>query len=673
MIGHSAAQIQAPTGLRRSASLTLFTASVLALANLPQQELPLLWLLAFTLPGAALGFWARLAQAPWRRALLASLMQAGACYAALVWAGPMTRPAALACTILPPLAFSTARNHDSDPTLALFLGFCVMLVGCILDGIHVPLLLGYVVASFLTLHFTTLLEGHRASHVEKPPRITQATDIAATSLMLLSCLLLVFAIDRTLSLLPSPSMQKEQAAASAPAGQASPSREIGLDDQFLLDGASGTLGQLNSEELVRAAPLGRFEIPPDMYLRCGFFTKPTLGEWHVGKLALQTLPAGAIVFREPDPGSTKRRIAIERLAGAQQYVFLPQNFSSISGIEDLSVDMRRGWVRPNTPNDTIYEALYEVRRTTRSLQVDPNGRRLGLLDGLPGYDIAPLERLMDKWRVGFSPDQAMQAIAEGLAKHCLYEQREPTGPYAHALENFLFAPEDRHGYCMHFASAAALMLRLRGIPCRVAVGLHGGAPDGGEGGRIYGSKNAHAWVEVLARDEGYRIFDPTPPDLRGQGFLPIDQLNDSADPDAEEGDEFALPTLERIREIVTMPWFWAVSLAIAIVIALIPRRAREPLPIAATQATPELRRALQRVLRALARAGHTRPPRQTLEQFAERLAGQEQLPDEVASAFAAYQEVRFGGEPFGAQRIQRLRHGVRAAEQMRRDSADASR
>ena len=133
---------QVPKSLRRMASLTLVLATVLALANLPADNLPLPWLLAFTLPGAVLGSWSRLARAPWQRALLAVILQATACYAALETVGPMTRPAALACTILPPLAFATTRNHDGDPSLALFLGFCVMLVGVILGGIDLPLSMG---------------------------------------------------------------------------------------------------------------------------------------------------------------------------------------------------------------------------------------------------------------------------------------------------------------------------------------------------------------------------------------------------------------------------------------------------------------------------------------------------------------------------------------------------
>jgi len=125
-----------PAGLRRLTTLALFAATAAALVNLPSEELPTPWLLAFTLPGAVLGRWSRLSRSPWSRAVLASTLQALACWTALEWVGPMTRPAALACTILPPMAFATVRNHDADPSLPLFLSFCVLLVG-ILSLIHI--------------------------------------------------------------------------------------------------------------------------------------------------------------------------------------------------------------------------------------------------------------------------------------------------------------------------------------------------------------------------------------------------------------------------------------------------------------------------------------------------------------------------------------------------------
>ena len=170
---------RAPRALRRLATLATCATTVLALSSLPAAELPLAWLLAFTLPGAVLGGWSRLTRSPWRRALLAVTLQASACWAALETVGPMSRPAALACTILPPLAFATTRNHDGDPSLALFLSLCVVLVGTILDGLHMPLLVAYVVTAFLALHAATLLRSYRSSAPRRSTPKLRAAAVAA--------------------------------------------------------------------------------------------------------------------------------------------------------------------------------------------------------------------------------------------------------------------------------------------------------------------------------------------------------------------------------------------------------------------------------------------------------------------------------------------------------------
>ena len=76
-----------------------------------------------------------------------------------------------------------------------------------------------------------------------------------------------------------------------------------------------------------------------------------------------------------------------------------------------------------------------------------------------------------------------------------------------------FAVDTRTGYCQHFAGAMAVMLRLLGVPARVAVGFVPGRYRDGEW--IVTDHEAHAWVEVWFRGYGWLPFDPTP----GRGRL----------------------------------------------------------------------------------------------------------------------------------------------------------
>lgn len=76
-----------------------------------------------------------------------------------------------------------------------------------------------------------------------------------------------------------------------------------------------------------------------------------------------------------------------------------------------------------------------------------------------------------------------------------------------------FVTRTKAGYCQHFAGAMALMLRLLGVPARVAVGFTSGTRDGGDW--VVTDRDAHAWVEVWFAGQGWVPFDPTP----GRGVL----------------------------------------------------------------------------------------------------------------------------------------------------------
>ena len=93
-----------------------------------------------------------------------------------------------------------------------------------------------------------------------------------------------------------------------------------------------------------------------------------------------------------------------------------------------------------------------------------------------------------------------------------YEERPPrTQSGAPPLVDFVKVT--RLGYCQHYAGAMAVMLRLLGIPSRVAVGFTAGTWKGGVW--TVTDHQAHAWVEAWFDGFGWLAFDPTP----GRGTL----------------------------------------------------------------------------------------------------------------------------------------------------------
>ncbi|MEL4357322.1 MULTISPECIES: transglutaminase family protein [unclassified Luteococcus] len=86
-----------------------------------------------------------------------------------------------------------------------------------------------------------------------------------------------------------------------------------------------------------------------------------------------------------------------------------------------------------------------------------------------------------------------------------YSTTAPTGDGFDVLTNFL--TKDKAGYCVHFASAMALMARLEGIPSRVSVGFLPGEKVGDH--YEVKASNMHAWPELYFANYGWVRFEPT--------------------------------------------------------------------------------------------------------------------------------------------------------------------
>lgn len=76
-----------------------------------------------------------------------------------------------------------------------------------------------------------------------------------------------------------------------------------------------------------------------------------------------------------------------------------------------------------------------------------------------------------------------------------------------AVDDFLF--ETRVGFCQHFSSAFATLMRGAGIPTRVVIGYAGGYRNPYGGYWVVRGMDAHAWNEVWLDGRGWVRVDPT--------------------------------------------------------------------------------------------------------------------------------------------------------------------
>lgn len=90
-----------------------------------------------------------------------------------------------------------------------------------------------------------------------------------------------------------------------------------------------------------------------------------------------------------------------------------------------------------------------------------------------------------------------------------YIERPPAVPVDDAPLDF-FINVSHQGYCQHYAGAMAVMLRMAGIPARVATGFSPGGYSDSKKAWIVRDTDAHAWVEVWFDQYGWVTLDPTP-------------------------------------------------------------------------------------------------------------------------------------------------------------------
>ncbi len=113
---------------------------------------------------------------------------------------------------------------------------------------------------------------------------------------------------------------------------------------------------------------------------------------------------------------------------------------------------------------------------------------------------------------------AAEMTADYLDALCQYDQSAPAAPEG-TDPVLYFLNESRRGYCMHYASAAVLLLRAMGVPARYASGFTAYSIPGRQA--AVADRAAHAWVEVWVDGLGWYPVEVTPAAAFEQLIQPI--------------------------------------------------------------------------------------------------------------------------------------------------------
>ncbi|MDA0163583.1 transglutaminase-like domain-containing protein [Solirubrobacter ginsenosidimutans] len=248
-----------------------------------------------------------------------------------------------------------------------------------------------------------------------------------------------------------------------------------------------------------------------------------------------------------------------------------------------------------------------------------------------------------------TPDEYVQRLLDYFSgKEFTYSEVPPRA--SSTLDGFLF--DTKQGYCQQYSGAMALLLRMGGIPARVATGFSTGATDFKTGEYVVRDFDAHAWVEVYYPNWGWLTFDPTPADSPARS-QPLDARTTGGNLGNATGSNFGGdPVSERGANVAVTdpaaPW-WRIPAIVAGAFALAGlgylalRRWRRGAP----PALSELERALRRTRREPA-------PGTTLHALELRFAN----TPAAAGYVRALRENRYRDEPSHPTRAQR--RGLRA-------------
>ena len=108
-------------------------------------------------------------------------------------------------------------------------------------------------------------------------------------------------------------------------------------------------------------------------------------------------------------------------------------------------------------------------------------------------------------RSAYDKAERIQLYLRSTYEYRLEQYQPPEG--RDAVDYFLF--ERRSGFCSHYASAMAVMLRIEGVPARVVTGFATGDWEGVLGRYRVPISAAHSWVEVYFPSYGWIEFEPT--------------------------------------------------------------------------------------------------------------------------------------------------------------------
>jgi protein-glutamine gamma-glutamyltransferase len=240
-------------------------------------------------------------------------------------------------------------------------------------------------------------------------------------------------------------------------------------------------------------PNGDMPAVDQLYWRGLVLSQTDGATWNVAPetLAYDSLP----VTRHPDLRTIVQDITLQPLN--QRWLFALDVAEQPP--EKTRLGLNRTLIRRNAPVQIL---RYRVTSRLGELPTDTDNLALQLPTELDPR----IATLAQQWRAGTNNPEVIAARGEAWFANNGFTYSLSPGTMDAGAAEFLF--EKRTGFCAHYATAYALVLRVAGVPARVVVGFREGERNDVGDFLLVRYDHAHAWCEVRLSD-GWHRYDPT--------------------------------------------------------------------------------------------------------------------------------------------------------------------
>ncbi|PIE74662.1 MAG: hypothetical protein CSA18_03680 [Deltaproteobacteria bacterium] len=182
-----------------------------------------------------------------------------------------------------------------------------------------------------------------------------------------------------------------------------------------------------------------------------------------------------------------------------------------------------------TKNFILYSSFSRIRKKTRyeiifSKKLPkaqfPDEKYLNLP---PGFNPRSIKFVKNIEKL--SPEEKVSKILDFFKNNNFVYTLNPPKYSKDYIDEFLF--DKKKGFCEHYASAFAFLMRAANIPSRIVGGYLGGEKNTIGNFLQVRQSNAHAWCEIYLKNRGWIKIDPTMEVSPERLDSPIERLSDT--------------------------------------------------------------------------------------------------------------------------------------------------